>query len=50
MTGDSADFGYAALRKRRYSEGWYSPRACIEAFERAVLRYAQVPVVFVALG
>jgi hypothetical protein len=50
VTGDSVDFGYAAPWKRRYSEVWYSSRACVEAFERAAIRYAQVPVAFAAAG
>lgn len=50
MTGESARFEYAALRDRWYSEGWYSSRTCVDAFERAAVDYAQIPVVFVAEG
>ncbi len=46
----SVDFNHAALRKRWYSEGWYSSRTCIDAFETAAAECAQIPLVFVAAG
>ncbi|MGO9152615.1 AMP-binding protein [Mycobacterium sp.] len=48
MTAESVNFNYAALRDRWYSEGWYSSKTCVDAFERAAVEHAQLPVVFVA--
>ena len=52
MTTESVDFDFnhAALRDRWYSEGWYSSRTCIDAFERAAAQHAEIPEVFVAGG
>lgn len=48
MTAEPVGFDYPALRDRWYSEGWYSSRTCIDAFEQGATEYDQVPVVFVA--
>ncbi|MDT7767671.1 MAG: hypothetical protein QOI30_667 [Mycobacterium sp.] len=50
MTRESMSLDYAALRDRWYSEGRYSSTTCIDAFERAAIEHAQVPVVFVVGG
>jgi len=47
---ESADFNYAALRNHWYAEGWYSSTTCIDAFERAAVGDAQIPLVFVTEG
>lgn len=50
MRAESVNFDYAVLRDRWYSEGWYSSKTCADAFERAAVEHARVPVVFVAQG
>lgn len=50
MTTESVDFNHSSLRERWYSEGWYSSRTCIDAFERAAAQHGEIPVVFVAGG
>ncbi|MGH3556078.1 MAG: class I adenylate-forming enzyme family protein [Mycobacterium sp.] len=47
---DAVAFDHVTLRNRWYSEGWYSARTCIDAFEQAAATYMQIPAVFVAEG
>lgn len=41
---------FPALRDRWYAEGWFSSRTCIDAFRRAAVEHAEVPLVFVVDG
>ncbi len=49
-TAEPVGFDHAALRDRWYSQGWYSPRTCIDAFKSAAVEHGRRPVVFVTGG